>query len=251
MGLSRLLVCLSAVALLAACSTVPKNLFEDSRSPLAESDELKNAVQKLNAELDEKICKVDQTNAQQRLLRAHLLIAVVARYGAARVEDYSDTDTVSDATKILGRIQAAQNILLGAWRTQAATVASPTAEGGTNAFYPTHQVDLLISLIELAGAAGGPTVREITRGAISTSPLERIRIGRKLLLNALEDALYKDAYKESCTNLFNRVAKNPGGNPTPADWLDVSVHLNRACTRLQTSSRTTMACLPDGHPGRK
>lgn len=167
-----------------------------------------------------------------RLLRGQLIVGIVARYGVARIEDFS-SDRKADATKLLGLVEIAERAML-----KARTVVE--SEG---AFFNVYRTDVLFAVVDMAGAALEPTVRGLRLFVVSTSPFERIRLGKELLRNVMEDKLYGKAYKDDFAAVLARV-QNASGRSNDKDWQEVSAHLADACTRLNNIVGKTTDCVP-------
>jgi hypothetical protein len=94
------------IALLLAAVLAAGCAYDQSKSP-ALADQSPGVERALDAILDP-MCEIKQEDLkdepQTRLLRAHLLIGIIARYGVARTEDYSD-DRPGDAGRIMTRTE--------------------------------------------------------------------------------------------------------------------------------------------------
>jgi len=188
-----------------------------------------------NRALDEWACDVARDRAEcikdyaddagKRLLRGHLLVAVFARYGAARLEAYSD-DVVRDATHLLGRLETAERELQRAYFVATAATAGKV-EG---AFYAVNRVDALLAIVDVVETATRPTRRGLFGFVALSSPAERIRDAPAILKRALRDKLYLDAYQHTLEAL--RVELHARPDRLAEAWLEVDEHLKASCEEL-------------------
>ncbi|MFN7087376.1 MAG: hypothetical protein ACK4N4_12200 [Burkholderiales bacterium] len=189
-------------------------------------------------------CKDDyNAHAGKRLLRGHLIVAVFTRYGAARFDSYSE-DIVNDATKLLGRIETAENELA-----KAAAIAgkAATAEG---AYYEVNRVDAFLSIIDVVEIATRPTRRGLLGFVVLSSPAERITQGVEILRNALRDKLYLDAYRQSLERTRVYVGSDP--NRLVEAWKAIDSQLDESCKRLAEYAKLKAHhCIPTSAPPAK
>lgn len=173
--------------------------------------------------------------APMRLLRGHLVITVFARYGAARFDSYSD-DLANDATRLMGRIEAAEATLYKAWR-----VAKDTGLKG--ALYEVNRVDAFLALLQVVNSATAPTRRGLLGLVAVTTPLELIDGGVDFLRNALRDKLYLDAYRQALAEIVNRVGNDR--SRIPEAWAAIDEHLDQACATLAQFAGIPPRCMPN------
>jgi hypothetical protein len=102
--------------------------------------------------------------------------------------------------------------------------------------------------IFVALASGCATVPGLTYLVIPSSPLERLKRGKTVLKNALEDKLYAKAYKEGFARLVKRVEGRRDPTPKVGDWQVINDFISAACERLRAISKTSQRCMPDGIP---
>jgi|GEM_PF-3755658 len=164
-------------------------------------------------------------NREMRLLRAHLVATVLVRYGAARIEDYS-SEKEMDANRLMTAIKRTVKKLDEA-------VKVPN-EGIQATSYPVLKADLYITFVDLATAALRPTAKEVGN-LVLASPTDRLRGGKDLILRAIEDALYKDAYAAWMKNLRAEVlqANTVSTESYKQAWSLINEHLVAECTRLE------------------
>lgn len=175
----------------------------------------------------------DVGKARMRQLRAHLVVAVLARYGAARLASYSD-DPASDASRILSRVEAAE-IALGKLR-------ELTADSGARRyFYEPARVDALIAIVDLAEAASRPTRLGLAHLAVLSTPGERLAAAPEILKNALKDRLYLDAYRQSLVNLARWVRAHP--EKFEQAWWAIDDQLEPVCENLAAIAKTQSHCV--------
>lgn len=206
-------------ALMAGCNTLPIDFDANS------VDDVLNSWS-CGRSSDEKACMQDYVDdTGLRLLRGHLVVAVAARYGAERLEEYSE-DIVHDATKLLGRIESAQTELQRAFLI--ATARSDKKIEGL--FYPVNRVDALLAVVETVDMATRPTRRGLFGFAVLSSPTDRIRDAPDILKRALRNQLYSDAYWQSLENLRAELRARPAG--LAGAWLAIDAQLEASCARL-------------------
>lgn len=229
---ARIIALSSAVLIMSGCAALP---LSDTEA----DDRYHDFIQEL---LDKHLGKLPEpadsgpTPDQYRelvLLRGQLVVGMVARYGIARTEDFSN-DRANDAVKMLGLIDRAKSAM------QKVRGVVQDRE----AFFQVYRTDLRFAVIEMSGAAVEQTVRGIKLFVLSTSPLERIRTGRKHLQNILEDKLYSEAYRQDFSALMN-VIKSNNHSVSDNHWKQVNQHLRDACERLdRAAGRTGTECVP-------
>ena len=230
--ISKIVAVLVIIVLIQGCATTPYD-----SSGTGNGGESSGIIQGINDILDRYIGPVKSGEHELLLLRAHLVVAMFARYGAARFGDYS-SDPENDATKLLGRIWVAESSLAKAL--EAAHRDAP--------FYPVERTDLALGVIDVVAVATKPTRRGLTYHAISTSPMERLKQGKTILKNALEDKLYAEAYKEGFKALVKKVSQRPDQRLAVNDWKTVNDFLLDACQRLREIAKTEQQCIPEGIP---
>ena len=211
---------------LASCSSAQKILS-------SEDEDGKDGITRINELLDEKIGIVDKDNTEMRLLRAQLVIAMFARYGAARFEDYSH-DPVNDATKLLGRVSVAQEYINAARNGEK---DSP--------FYPVRRADIVLATLDVVTAAVRPTIRGVASTILPSSTPERLKRGKQLLENALTTKLYASAYKEGFENIALKNKSPMKSPPTAKDWDRVDNFIIDACTNLRGISKIELTCITE------
>ena len=188
------------------------------------------------------VCKIGDGDAasdpQMRLLRAHLVIGIVARYGAARTEDYSD-DRPGDAGRILTRTEIALRALERALKS---LDSDPS-------LFNMRRADLVLATLQQAEAAAKPTVRTL----IGFMRMPTVSDARNLIENALEDKLYKEAYRADCGILFKSTAsldKSAREKLQLSRWKLTEGHMVEQCARLThlTSGEHKCALTPGTYP---
>lgn len=171
-----------------------------------------------------------------RLWRAHLLIGVIARYGAARTEDYSD-DKAGDSGRILARTQIALKAL---------KAAIEESENDVK-LYSVKRADLVLAMLDQADAAAKPTIRTV----IGFLRVPSITGARELIRNAFEDRLFGKAYVNDCAQIFKEMKVS--GTPEKIDqkfWAKTDSHLGEQCQRLNQMAKTELKCELGIKPGR-
>lgn len=242
----RTLIATLAVLLLAACGTTPLKKFDVNGANDALNEwscsgartEKNEECHKAYGHDDDPI--KDRGFRAARLLRAHGVLVMFARYAVARYPDYSD-DLVNDATRMIGRLESARAILA-----QLTKVANQDTARGD--LYPVDRVDGFISLVEVAEAATKPTRRFMFKLVTVSSVAERIDGGTDILKNALKDLLYLDAYRLALENLRKSVAKDTtNGLKNVIEKLDDQ--LKQYCGELGRMAKLqNKTCLPPAKP---
>jgi hypothetical protein len=221
---------LAATMLVAGCAVAPASLDRSEEAAIAAID-----------------LKPDEH--ELRLLLRQLEIAVMARYGAARSDDYLQGETAGEsATRILRRVRTTQEQLAQAYRT--VREEAP--------FRRVEETDLDIAIVYLLSASTEPTRQQLRRlvlQAAGGNPLSVIQSGRSVIANAARDALYLDAYVADFRDLVGRVPRNDRGLrvPSPAQWRAVTQHLMAQCEALRglpgAAKSSATDCKVDGVPG--
>lgn len=170
-----------------------------------------------------------------RLLRGHLVVTVFARYGAARFDSYSE-DLANDATRLMGRIEAAETELYKAWK-----VARDSGVKG--ALYEVNRVDAFLALLQVVNSATAPTRRGLLGLVAVTTPIELIDGGAEFLRNALRDKLYLAAYRLAFAETINRIGDDR--SKIPEAWAAIDEHLDQACAKLGQYAGIAPRCKPN------
>ena len=225
----------TAMLAFAGCGSVPLEKFNVSEANSVLNDWACDGLAHARA------CKDDyDADAGKRLLRGHLIVTVFARYGVARFDSYSE-DIVNDATKLLGRIEAAENELA-----KAAAVAGKAA-AAEGAYYEVNRVDAFLSIIDVVEIATRPTRRGLLGFAVLSSPAERISQGVEILRNALRDKLYLDAYRLSLEK--TRVYVGSDRRKLLEAWQAIDRQLDGSCKRLSEYAKLqSHHCIPSARP---
>jgi len=227
-ALIRVSLAVLVLSFLQACATTPE---------LPSSDE-RDVYQDIDSLLDRGIGPIEappgsKLERELTLLRGQLVVAMITRYGVARIGDFSD-DRANDANKLLGQLD----------HTKEGLRKARAAVQNDEPFYNVYRTDLRFMVLDMAGTAAHPTIRGVTQLVVNQSTLDRIRNGRRHLQNVLEDALYARAYREDFDSLLAQVKTT--GKVTDAHWRSVNQQLREACDRLdRTAGRSTpTVCAP-------
>ena len=225
----RIVVLALGVSFMSGCTTLP---LSDSDADDRYHDFIQELLDKHLGKLPESGPTPDQFR-ELILLRGQLVVGMVARYGVARIEDFSN-DRSNDAIKMLGLVD----------RAKVATRKVRSVIMNKELFFQVYRTDLRFAVIEMSGAALEQTVRGIKLFVLSTSPLERIRSGRKHLQNILEDKLYSEAYRQDFSALMGDIQAK-GYSVNDDHWKQVNQHLRDACERLdRAAGRKDTECVP-------
>jgi hypothetical protein len=214
---------LLAVSLGGCASTVPA-LFADN----GPSNDLADRFSRL---LDER-CPLPADPAialmaqrQMRLLRAQWLLAVLARYGSARIEDFSG-DKNADAAMLLARVNRSTIVIK---RARADLARDPNQ-------FEVYRADLIVALLNAANAAIEPTLRSVSGFVIKPNPED----GLNLLGNYFKDRLYAHAYGVTCSD-FMQAAAVPSRRPQVQQRVDEQ--LREQCDRLASQTGLDTRCI--------
>lgn len=146
-------------------------------------------------------CPIDpkatlETRAQRelRLVRAQWLLAVLARYGAARIQDYS-ADARADAAQLLARVRHVERV---------AEAAREDVGRDPNQF-ELYRADLIVALLETTHSAIEPTIRRAGSFVLRPNTEDALT----MLGNFFKDELYADAYRVTCKTYMDAVSANP------------------------------------------
>ena len=181
----------------------------DARCPLPADAQLKAADQR-----------------EVRLIRAEWLLAILARYGAARIEDYSG-DKQADAAMLLTRVKASMD-----------TIRQAKTDVGRNPNqFELYRADLILNLLHTAHSAIEP-VLQVSKGFVLKPDPED---GLKLLGNYLKDRLYAQAYGQTCGEFMQAAVT---AEKRPAVRHLVETHLREQCNRVARQSGLAEQC-PD------
>jgi hypothetical protein len=225
----RVVAAVFLLSLFQACATTPELPLDGDEHEVSHD---------IDALLDRGIGPIEappgsKLERELTLLRGQLVVAMITRYGVARINDFS-ADRANDANKLLGQLD----------HTKEAMRKARAALQNEEPFYNVYRTDLRFMVLEMAGTAVQPTIRGVTQLVVDQSTLDRIRNGRRHLQNVLEDALYATAYREDFTSLLQQVKTT--GKVTDTHWRSVNQQLRDACERLdRTAGRSTpTVCAP-------
>ncbi|MBX9810200.1 MAG: hypothetical protein K2Y16_01110 [Burkholderiales bacterium] len=228
----------AACLLLAGCGTAPLSRFDVTGANNILNDWSCEAADNRQACVDDY-----NANAGKRLLRGHLIVTVFARYGAARFDSYSE-DIVNDSTKLLGRVETAENEL--------AKAVAVAAKAGTapGIFYEVNRVDSFLAIIDVMEIATRPTRRGLLGFVLLSSPAERVDAGLDILRNALKDKLYLDAYRKSLEK--TRLYVGDDKQKLQEAWTTINTQLDESCKRLAEYAKLKAHhCIPAPTPASK
>ena len=195
---------------------------------------------------------VDPQNLRLRLLRGHMIVAVLATYGAYNVGFGTDPDKQTHAATLLARIEVAEETLR-----RASEDVTGKANAG-DAYHPT--VDTLTrstAVFDVALAAERPTLSRlkvfatniasvVAGGAGSIPDLVRTALGA--IRKAATIDLWGNAYRIDMRAFLDRFKpKDKGGQGetlTKQHWLMWDQDINRACDILQAVAGVKQHCIP-------
>jgi hypothetical protein len=223
MHLPRSLSTLVLAATLAACAGTGRDILPQAPGGTGLADRFTDLVNGLcPIPPDAKL----ETAAQEevRLIRAEWLLAILTRYGSARIEDFSG-DKQADAAMLLTRVENAMDII------RRARVDVPSDPNQ----FELYRADLIVALLQTARSAIDPVLQVEKGFVLKPNPED----GLKLLGNFFKDQLYAQAYGLTCSN-FMQAAVTPEKRQTVR--LKVEQHLQEQCDGLAKQSGLASQC---------
>jgi hypothetical protein len=159
-----------------------------------------------------------------RLIRAEWLLAILTRYGSARIEDFSG-DKQADAAMLLTRVENTMDIIR---RARLDVPRDPNQ-------FELYRADLILALLHTAHSAIEP-VLQVQKGFVLKPDPED---GLKLLGNYFKDKLYAQAYGLTCTNFMQATVI---AEKRPMVRQRVEEHLQEQCDKLAKQSGLANQC---------
>ncbi len=159
-----------------------------------------------------------------RLIRAEWLLAILTRYGAARIEDFSG-DKQADAAMLLTRVEHAMDVIRHA---RADVPRDPNQ-------FELYRADLILALLHTAHSAIEP-VLQVQKGFVLKPDPED---GLRLLGNYFKDKLYAQAYGLTCTDFMQAAIQ---ADKRPVVRQRVEEHLQEQCDKLAKQSGLAQQC---------
>lgn len=187
----------------------------------------KNLIETIN--FDESACKEYYTTNKgsqfNRLLRAKMLLEVAARFGAARIEQYSGGETIADASRLLISLRDARSNLKELHEDQS-----------NSARYYINRTDLAISMLRVVNDATAPLKEEFKKSALST-PIQLLGKTEEVLMNLFKDALYAHAYATAILASIQQIT----ADPTKQDeiWKQTESAITKQCGRIAKLAHIT------------
>ena len=145
---------------------------------------------------------IDADNFELRLLRGYFLIAVVARYGHARIRDRSQ-DPAGDAAKMLAHLENANTYL-------AKALKIARVEG---VFYCVYRLDLIFEIVEIAKTAIKSTLNAFDSFLVAITVIKIAKKGVEFITAAIKAKQYGQAYLIGFEKLVERVKERDGQKP--------------------------------------
>lgn len=223
MSLKRTTLVLALAAALAGCASNGINNVPDVPAGTSLADRFTALLDdRCPIPDDTKLATADQHEI--RLIRSEWLLAILTRYGSARIEDFSG-DKQADAAMLLTRVENALGIIR---RARTDVPRDPNQ-------FELYRADLIVSLLYTARSAIEP-VLEVERGFVLKPNPED---GLKLLGNYFKDKLYAQAYGLTCTH-FMQAATQP--DKLLVVRQRVEEHLQEQCDKLAKQSGLASQC---------
>jgi len=223
MPLTRTFLALSMAALLAGCAGTGLDALPDAPAGTSLADRFTALLdQRCPIPADARLETAEQREI--RLLRAEWLLAILTRYGSARIEDFSG-DPQADAAMLLTRVEHAMDIV------RRARIDVPRDPNQ----FELYRADLILALLHTSHSAIEP-VLQVEKGFVMKPDPED---GLRLLGNYFKDKLYAQAYSHTCTD-FMRAAVSADKRPAVRQL--VETHLQEQCDRLAKQSGLASQC---------
>lgn len=220
---------------------------------------------------------------QQRLLRAHMMVTLIARYGAFNITgdvggirntEFADYDEITeDASTLMARIEVVQDMLrIAAYKADKAAGGAAFAnfKRDTSASVPAVKLSNLeylkrvnlryleLAILQLVLDAETPTYRRVKKSVRSVigAVLARNPSAAKPALSAALSGLAKAAVLDRFAGAYVGDANEYGGaihtngyawdtakTPAPGHWADWDALLTEACDRLAEKGDIKNHCL--------
>jgi hypothetical protein len=188
-------------------------------------------------------------NDEARLYRAHVLLSLLASYGAYNLSVGQYEESIGDAVTLLSHIKQAELSLR-----MASTIVKPTAS--IDEFQHNRQrIERISKILEVALYAERPTLRRAKGsvrsllGAIAAdAPTSVVRSGIEGAMTGIQKSihlrLYGKAYLDDARLDLNRFADG-SKTPTPDDWQRRDRLIQEACDEITITARLEgYTCLP-------
>ncbi len=210
---ARFVFLLIFAASLGGCALTGQDAITDASPGTGLADRFTQLIDercaiKVDAPLD------PQHMREVRLLRAEWLLAVLTRYGSARIADYSG-DKQADAAMLLTRVNHAIEVVNHA----RADVGRDPSQ------FELYRADLIVALLNTTTAAIEPTLKTVNGFVLKPNAEDSL----KLLGNYFKDRLYAQAYSTTCST-FMQAAVNPDKRQEVRQR--VEEHLREQCNKL-------------------
>ena len=200
--------------------------------------------------LDCAIGEVDPNNREVRLLRGHMIVAMLAQYGAFNITFGNYEDKKEDATALLAQIEVAEEELRRASNIFAGGIPPETA---------TPTVDKLrraVAVLNVAIIAERPTVKRL-RGvalnivaAISGGPgavKDLVRDALRGIKKVVKLDLWGGAYRQDTHTFLAQFRASAGQNQATVEekhWTLWNREIKRACKVLEVIAGVKEHCVP-------
>jgi len=159
-----------------------------------------------------------------RLIRSEWLLAVLTRYGNARIDDFSG-DKQADAAMLLTRVEHALNVIRDARKD---VLKDPNQ-------FELYRADLILALLYTANSAIDPVLRVEKGFVLKPNPEDALQ----LLGNYFKDKLYAQAYGLACTDFMQAATQ---ADKRAAVRQTVEAHLQDQCDKLARISGLANQC---------
>lgn len=219
------LMTLAATIPISGCAYTPPRMEES----LEGTNSKKNIAEDINKKLDN-ICAIPEPHNtakywKLRYVRTQLFLSAITRYGAARIEDYYGGEQDVRSAYLLAKVNNSANAIKNAMKHSDSAVS----------LHKVELADVTNDLLRTAAAAMKATTDKLKNFALAPNFAD----GRNFLTNALEDALYIQAYKDDCSSLMKA---GEDESKIPQIQAAVNEHLVEQCDRVAKMSGLPHNC---------
>jgi hypothetical protein len=189
------------------------------------------------------------TSEEAKLYRGHVLISLLASYGAYNLALGPYEERVGDAITLLAHIKQAEKSLRGASRAVKPDIPIREFQGSP------ARLDRITYILEVALYAERPTLRRIKGeirslvGAVAAgSPAGTLKLGIEGAVTGIRKSIhlrhYGRAYLADAQEDLARFKEN--ALPTEADWNRRDEMINEACHTIMGMAKIdTFSCIPE------
>ena len=204
-----------------------------------------NNIGNVDAFLDCVVGKIDANDKELHLLRGHIVVSVIARYGLYNVDLAQYANAASDAASLMDRIEIAEELLRGA-----------SKKFNTNLPDPHHpnvdRLDRVAAVLNVSLAATKPTKERVKSFITRVAAL--VGGGAGSIPDLLEDALrgvkklarlrvWGGAYRQDTHDFLARFST--GETVEKKHWEMWDKDIEKACLLLAAIADAKPHCIPE------